>query len=352
MFALISAATWAAIPVVTDGPLAPAIGEVSRRTGLLPESLRGERLSEVIAPGVVGAVGCDGPRLDRVALALRLDAVISAYDEGRLDEAGELARALTGAIACASEAIDPDWAWRAGFVRGVIAWARGDRLEALSAWTCARGIDPDRPWDNNFAPRDALPMFVDAAPRAYEPLHAVGGPFLVDGQPATDRIAPGLRVLQAGDPLRTWLVEVRGPVAAVHPSADPYTLATTAVTSILAGRLPNENLIFLVRGDEVIRVELPAGLLIGVPAPARRKVWREIVGGTGGLLFVAGTSEAALAAVAAHRAARDGVGVRGVAFDTSEQAWRDAWVRINVGGIAAGAGAGLVIVAVWPQRSP
>jgi hypothetical protein len=350
--------TWVGVavagtPVVVDGPLDGAVAEVATRTGLLPESLSAVALDVVATHGIPDAAPCTGPPVSQAELSAQLRRATSAYNRGRLPEARAVAADLARSTPCLSELIDPNWAWSAGFFTGVVEWASGDREVALRSWVQARGVDPARPWDKNYSPRDATPTFAAALSGAPVPFHAVGGPFWVDGRPAAETIRPGLRVIQGGEPLQTWVVDVHLPLAAVHPAANPHALPLEALIPVLATRLGGSAVAYVVRGPEVTRVELPAGLLFPVLPPVpepNRPWWRTALTITGGALLAGSLVEGAFAGVAARRSVVEG---RLVADDPDALAlhaaeWDDAWRRIYASAGIGAAGSALILVVRLP----
>jgi hypothetical protein len=352
MLVLIAAAD-AATPVLSDDPPEAAVARVAERTGLPIDALSPAPLADAFAPGVPDATPCAGPPVTAAELGARLDALIAAHDAGRFDDARAGALALADAPACLTDAVDPGWSWSARFVIGLVAWGDGDEAAARRSWSWARGIDPHRPWDEDFAPvGGALGAFATALPGSTVPFRAVGGPFTIDGRPAGDSVPEGAHVLQAGDPLQTWLVDLRGPVVAVHPDADPAVLPIGDVAAVVAARR-TEDVAYVVRGDEVARIALPSGAVdIVAPLPPPPPRWQQIRGrviaGTGGALVAGGGTGIVTNGVRMGQAWEAGreafLGANGDTHTAAESAWGRAQTALL--GWSGVAGGGLVLVAV------
>ncbi len=308
VLALISAAL-AATPVILDDPPGIGLALVSERTGLPTSELVPLDPETVIQPGTTDSIPCIGSPVTMDDLRAQLDAAIHDYDSGDLGAARERAAGLGPALACLLDPVDPDWLWSAGFVSGVLAWADGDRAAARRAWVGARGLDPQRQWDDNFTPGTALDHFATAVPIDIVDFRAVGGPFLVDGRPTPLSVPVGTHVLQAGDPLQTWLVEVRADVVAVHPAADPPSLPLDELLAVLADRQPGVGIVYVVRGDDVDRLDLLHGsveLLSPPEPPPRRRSWGRAVIAGGAASLAVGLTAVLVARPAAAQASEDG----------------------------------------------
>jgi hypothetical protein len=284
-------------------------------------------------------------------LRAELEAAIHSYDSGDLARAREQAARWSGAIACLTDPVDPDWLWSAGFVTGLFAWADGDRAAARRAWVAARGLDPQREWDDNFAPRDAVDTFAISVPVDTFSFQAAGGPFLVDGRPAPTHLPVGPHLLQAGEPLRTWLVDVRSPLVAVHPEADPYALPLAELLAVLADRLPAEDVAYVVQGDDLLRFDLHRRSIDVIPAPeppAPRRKWGRFVVAGGAAAIAAGITTTLLARSSAVQASEDGW----TAYEAGDvEGWDDANAAYDsargfmIGGYAV-TGVGVALVGV------
>jgi hypothetical protein len=340
---------WAATPVLSDLPPEIAVGMTGERTGIPLADLVGLDLSERMTPGLPDAIPCSGPPVTQDELRTQLEEVVDLYDSGYAGVARNQAAGLATAVACLTEQVDPVWLWSAGFVTGVLAWADGDREAARRAWAGARAVDPRRPWDDNFAPGSALDEFATAVAADLVHFDGVGGPFLVDGRSAPSVLASGLHVVQVVDPLETWLVEMHTSVVAVHPAADLESLSAQELSIVLASRLPEENVVYVVRRDTVLELDLRHGssrLVLAPDPPPERRPWGGWVAASGAAVVAGGLlTNLILLRPAAVRASEEGWAASDLqTWTEARDAHAAATDGMLVGYGAAGLGFTLVIV--------
>jgi hypothetical protein len=336
LLALIASAH-AATPVVAEGDPEHALSAIESRTLVARENLALVDVSEILAPGPPEPIPCTGPPVTQQELRAELSAVLALYDAGDLIAAREKAASWTTGVACVTEVVDPDWLWSAGFVSGQLAWGDGDREGAKRAWTQARSVDPTRPWDDDFTPGDrALDTFATAFAGRDVPFQTLGGPFLVDGRPAEPTAPAGLHVIQTGSPVRTWLVDVRDPILAVHPATHSEHLSVDEWSVLLATRHPAEDRAYLVRRDTVIELDLRAHTSSEYPPPPMEdppKKWGRWLAGAGLAVATAGLVDVLLFSRPAAVDAMD------------EQAYDAAVDRMIVDYVLMGTGAATMLVA-------
>lgn len=209
---LLTLGAHAGAPVVYTGDPAEAEARIRKATRDRDMAVDLKRLVDV-APGsdpyVVGlptAIRCS----PRPLSALR-EGVENA--QANLDRSAEAMGALDLArldLECLGEPVDPALAARIFYLRGFIAWRKGDNSSAESAFYRAFLFSPDLSWDVSLGgPRPPAP-FTNAAARAQAPaaawLRVVPDPapgfsLRVDGQPRAAEdgripLQPGVHLVQ------------------------------------------------------------------------------------------------------------------------------------------------------------
>jgi hypothetical protein len=368
MFAVMAVA-WAGETLVhAPGELAAATAGLARvgggdgevRVVTLAQLLSGGQPSAVAGAVLVPCAGGPQSAVDVDNRAVKAARAIAYMDAA--DAEAQLAAADAG-LACLDAPVPPALGARVHFLRGILAFDRGDVAGAATHFARARTFWPEMKWDPNYPP-DARAVFEGAAPpeaalwlRLVPP--PASGKLWVDGRevPVAEAgvaLAPGPHVVQLDDGgLATFAVDVQGPAGAlVRPAATPPDALTwlrdptlrPALSSVLAATIAPEETVYVADDGRLWRVH--AGRddweeLAEAAVPARVARTRRVVGGT--LLGAGGAALVGGSLLAATSWAGVGEARDAAASAATREAYEDASARYDrtLGTVRAGGALGV-----------
>lgn len=286
--------------------------------------------------------------------------------------------AATRALGCLKEHADPRVASRLYYLRGLIAWQRGDAAQARIDFRQAHVYDPALAWDANFPPSGKAPF--EEAARDVAASSTVlldwlpvpdGVRVLVDGVEVADpgagvHVRPGEHLVQlVGASISTIRVRVEGgPATLFVPNAVPESLAREVEAADAAPVLARVLAASTAPGQPVY-VALPTGTwrgAAGEPAFERlatrdphrgRRVAKRVLLGSGGAVFVAGGALAGASFLQATSLARAAPNGTWDEYQAAVPRYERAKTRLTIGEAAAASGVVLLGVGlVLPVGGP
>lgn len=326
-----------------------------------------------------GALGrCVGEPVGLDAAMDGLEAAERALAYAQHDDALRALVQAEAALACVQGPIAANVASRAPFLRGIVAFQRGDLATARLAFRDAHGLRPGLPWDDDFSPdaqvvsdlaRAELVTLARATVRIVPPADVVW----LDGHLAADpraplSLTPGRHYLQL--PATGWtplVIDVPAGASShtllVPALAGPDTLAwleepahAADLAALLGLALPSGTSVLAdVRGRSFAsRVGDSAWETVDLTPPPRHRGAR-VVTGVGGAAIVSGFALVIAGQAGARRAVEDGAAADTLAdwralegaYETGRTLNRVGLAMLG-GGVVVGGGAGAWIW--WSDR--
>lgn|GEM_PF-2785907 len=273
-----SGSAWATPVLYTGGTQDDAVDRVAWNAQVPADELEPVDLSTLVERGPAKLLGtgiwkpCIEP--STADLETLLAQARKAWMYARIEQ-GELSlHKLSHVVACGPEALPNGLVYEAFFLQGVLRAVAGDAEAAHDSFYRAAMLDPNRGWDDNFAPAHGQAIFdaaraqVGQGARATLHLLPSGDQNLVDGTPAlpTVVLAPGPHLLRTPTS-QGWIVLDAGASATWYePDSIPEDAAAWAEDR------PQDLawLLAVTRGaQEPVYVTTPRGVWAGDPAAGR-----------------------------------------------------------------------------------